>query len=95
MHIEYMSLALLVTINCTAFIVMFIDKRRSVNNRGSDRVPEGILFFLATAVGSIGIYLAMITLRHKTRKWYFQIGIPLMILQNVSLVYLLYSHILI
>ena len=88
---EYFILGLLAAINITAFAVMITDKRRSMRDDVTERVPEGILFFLAAAFGSLGIYAAMHLLRHKTRKWYFQIGIPLLILQNTTTLYLLWN----
>jgi uncharacterized membrane protein YsdA (DUF1294 family) len=68
--------------------MMARDKRKSIRGNGQKRTPEGIIFFFAAAFGSIGVYLGMLTFRHKTKKWYFQIGIPLLILQNLTLLYL-------
>lgn len=88
---EYFVVALLSVINLTAFVVMIMDKRRSMRSGNIERIPEGILFFLATAGGALGIYTSMFLLRHKTRKWYFQIGIPLLVGQNVATLYLLWN----
>lgn len=93
MYLDQILLTTLALINIFAFLVMANDKRKSMAGGNPDRVPEVVLFFLATAGGSIGIYAAMILLRHKTRKWYFQVGIPLIILQNVAAVYGVYSFI--
>ncbi|MFZ4648078.1 MAG: DUF1294 domain-containing protein [Patescibacteria group bacterium] len=76
-------------INFLAFILMLIDKIKSVKSR-SERISEGMLFFLATAFGSLGVYAGMFLFRHKTHKWYFLIGIPLLIIQNAVTVYLFY-----
>ncbi len=92
MPLEHILLAILAVINVFAFLVMANDKRKSTSTSNPDRIPEGILFFLATAGGAIGIYTAMILLRHKTRKWYFQVGIPLLILQNVALGYVIWQY---
>jgi uncharacterized membrane protein YsdA (DUF1294 family) len=86
---EYFVIALLVITNSLALVIMLVDKRRSMQNGDIERIPEGILFFLATVGGSIGISAGMLLLRHKTRKWYFQIGIPLLILQNGATLILL------
>jgi uncharacterized membrane protein YsdA (DUF1294 family) len=86
--LAYIPLAFFAIINVVAFAVMAIDKHRSIQSRDVDRIPEGILFFIATLFGSVGIYLAMHLLCHKTRKWYFQIGIPLLIAQQLVLVYI-------
>lgn len=93
-YLTYTLIGLLASINATAFVVMAVDKRRSTQNGNIERIPEGILFFLAAAFGSVGIYLAMHLLRHKTRKWYFQIGIPLLIAQNTATVYILWNFFL-
>jgi uncharacterized membrane protein YsdA (DUF1294 family) len=72
--------------NGVAFLVMLWDKMRSCK-RGAERISEGMLFFMATIFGSVGLYIGMLTLHHKTRKWYFIIGIPLLIVQNCALLY--------
>ncbi len=74
-------------INLGAFLVMLVDKNKS-RVSGAERISEGMLFFLATAFGSFGVYAGMFAFRHKTRKWYFIVGIPLLILQNLALLYL-------
>jgi len=74
-------------INLLAFIIMLLDKVKSTRP-GSERISEGMLFFLATAFGSIGVYAGMFAFRHKTKKWYFLVGIPLLIIQNIAVVYL-------
>ena len=68
------------------------DKRKSIQGNNPERTPEGVLFFLAAAGGSLGIYAAMILLRHKTRKWYFQVGIPLLVLQNAGTIYIIWQY---
>ncbi len=80
-------IALFAVINLFAFFLMARDKRKAVHGKNAERAPEGFMFFLATVFGSVGVYLGMILFRHKTRKWYFQIGIPLLIIQNLATVY--------
>ena len=87
---ESIILVILAVINITSFFVMAHDKRLSTRGGNTERTPEGILFFMAATFGSLGVYAAMLLLRHKTRKWYFQIGIPLLIIQNAATVYLLF-----
>lgn len=81
--------AFFIFMNLLAVLVMYIDKRKS-RKEGSERVSEGLLFFLATVFGSVGVFFGMFTFRHKTRKWYFLIGIPLLFLQNMALLYVIY-----
>lgn len=76
-------------VNLIAFLVMLVDKIKSTKP-GVERISEGMLFFLATAFGSIGVYAGMFAFRHKTKKWYFLIGIPLLMIQNVAVIYLAY-----
>jgi uncharacterized membrane protein YsdA (DUF1294 family) len=61
---------------------MLLDKNRA-KVAGAERISEGLLFFMATAFGSVGVLAGMFIFHHKTRKWYFLIGIPLLILQNI------------
>jgi len=82
-------LIVLFVINFVAFIIMLIDKNKAVK-ANTERISEGTLFFMASAFGAIGVYLGMFVFKHKTRKWYFLIGIPLLIIQNIASFYLLY-----
>jgi len=84
-------LAIFTIVNLLAFLLMWSDKIKSAKP-GVTRISEGLLFFLATAFGSLGVYVGMFTFRHKTRKWYFLIGIPLLIIQNFATIYLLYLN---
>lgn len=70
--------------NGGAFFLMALDKRQS-RKSGAERISEGMLFFFATAFGSVGVWLGMFAFRHKTQKWYFLLGIPLLMLENISL----------
>ena len=84
-------LVMFVIINLTAFVVMAVDKRRAARGHNAERAPEGFMFFLATMFGSVGVYLGMYAFRHKTRKWYFQIGIPALIIQNIATGYVVWE----
>lgn len=68
---------------------MLIDKIKSAD-ANSRRISEGQLFFMAAAFGALGVYAGMFACRHKTRKWYFLIGIPLLIVQNLVFIFFLY-----
>jgi len=82
-------LLLWLAINFLAFILMLLDKIKA-SNPEHRRISEGKLFFLASAFGAFGIYVGMFVCHHKTRKWYFLLGIPLLILQNLFFLYFLY-----
>jgi uncharacterized membrane protein YsdA (DUF1294 family) len=89
MTLTYSIIGIFAFVNLVAFVIMADDKRRSIRGGNTERIPEGVLFFMAVAFGSIGVYASMLLLRHKTRKWYFIIGVPLLIMQNVATIYLL------
>lgn len=75
-------LAYLVVINIVTFIVFGLDKAKAKNH--SWRVPERTLFILAIIGGSIGAIIGMHTFRHKTRKWYFAIGMPVILIVQLA-----------
>ena len=81
--IRFLLAAVFLLLNVFAFLVVLADKFRARQGR-SERVSEGMLIFLATAFGALGVYAGMFTIRHKTRKWYFLVGIPLLFLQNLA-----------
>ena len=86
----FWTIIFFLAVNLIAFFIMLADKIRSTKP-GAERISEGMLFFLAAAFGSVGVYAGMFVFRHKTRKWYFLIGIPLLIAQNAAAIYLVYS----
>lgn len=79
----------LIIINLAAFITMGVDKRRSIKS-GAPRISEGLLFFMAALFASFGVYAGMFAFRHKTKKWYFLIGIPMLMAENLATSYLIY-----
>ena len=77
-----MSLYLLI-INALTFLTFGADKRRARRDRR--RVRESTLFLLAVLGGSIGALLGMYVFRHKTRHWYFCVGIPAILILQIAL----------
>lgn len=78
-----------VFMNLLSILIMWIDKVKS-RQEGVERVSEGLLFFLATLFGSAGVLFGMFVFRHKNRKWYFLLGIPLLVIENMAALYALY-----
>lgn len=71
-------------INILTFCVFGIDKKRAI--QGAWRVRERSLFLLAILGGSPGAIAGMCYFRHKTRKFYFVAGMPVILtLQIVGL----------
>lgn len=84
----------LLLINLMAFLIMLNDKAKSARP-SETRISEGMMFFLAAAFGSFGVYAGMFAFRHKTRKWYFLFGIPLLMIENIATVYLVYLFLIV
>ena len=77
-----------VIINFITFIVFAIDKVNAQEHRS--RIKIVTLLGLSVIGGSIGALLAIYLLHHKTKKDYFTVGIPIiMIMQVIVLFYLL------
>ncbi len=91
MYLELIVVSIYVTTNVLSFFIMARDKGRSVRSGNIERTPEGLIFFMATAFGAVGVYAGMLAFRHKTKKWYFQLGIPLLILQNIATIYMVWQ----
>ena len=73
-------------INVITFFIMWFDKHEA--KIGDWRVPERTLFLLVLLGGGIGGIAGMYVFRHKTRKWYFKIGFPaILIIQIVFIIY--------
>lgn len=68
----------LAAINVLALLLMAVDK--ALAKKQTRRIPERILFLSAFLGGSVGAILGMWTFHHKTRHWYFALGMPLLLL---------------
>ena len=63
---------------------MFIDKQKA--KRGSWRIPEKSLFIITFLGGGVGTISGMYLFRHKTRKIYFTVGFPVILISEIALV---------
>lgn len=80
----HLSIIYVILINIIAFITYGIDKRKAKKNRF--RIKEATLLLLALIGGSVGALFGMYTFRHKTKKWYFKFGIPMILILQVGLI---------
>ena len=71
----------LVLINLIAVIITCYDKHCAQTNKW--RVPEKTLFAVAILGGSIGMYVTMRKIRHKTKHTSFMLGIPAIIITQI------------
>ena len=72
-------------INVITFLAFAIDKLHAV--KGKRRIRIITLLGLAIVGGSLGALLGMYTLRHKTKVNYFTVGIPLIMLVQVAVIF--------
>lgn len=75
----------LAAVNIAAYILCGWDKTAA--KARARRIPEKVLFFISIIGGSAGMLGGMTIFRHKTRKPAFYIGIPLIIILQISAVY--------
>lgn len=71
-------------ISLITFVVCGVDKYAAQHQKR--RVSEKTLFLLAAIGGSVGLYLGIFTFRHKTKHWYFVVGVPAIILVQAALI---------
>ena len=78
---------ILIVINIITFLVYGIDKWKA--KQGSWRISEATLLILAVIGGSIGALLGMRVWHHKTMHKKFKYGLPLILLVQIALIYLI------
>lgn len=76
-----------ICMNIVGLAVMGIDKYKA--RKKSFRIPEATLFTVAIFGGSLGTTLGMFLFHHKTRHWYFLYGMPLILLLQIVIIYIL------
>lgn len=75
-------LCYLILANLAALVLMGLDKSRARRHRW--RIPERTLFLSAVLGGSAGAIAGMWLFRHKTRHWYFVLGMPAILVLQVA-----------
>ena len=77
----------LILANLVGLVLMGADKSKARRHRW--RIPERVLFLSALLGGSLGATVGMWLFRHKTRHWYFVVGMPaILVLQVVAFILL-------
>ena len=66
----------LILINLLGFVLYGVDKVKS-KRKGSCRIPERVLLWVARLGGGLGCWLGMMLFRHKTKHNRFMILVPL------------------
>lgn len=81
----------LIGINILTFFVYGIDKWKS--KQGGWRISESTLLLLAVIGGSIGALTGMKVWHHKTMHKKFKYGLPLILLAQIIIIFLVATHI--
>lgn len=71
----------LIFINLAGLSLMWSDKGRA--KRHAWRIPEKTFFIVSLIGGSIGSWAGMYLFRHKTKHWYFVVGMPLILVIQI------------
>ncbi len=71
----YLYFGCLAVMNVLEFILMVTDKYLAKKHKR--RISEKTLLCTAAFGGALGGFLAMYTVRHKTKHWYFVLWMPL------------------
>ncbi len=74
----------LLVINIVAVCVTVSDKEKAQHHKW--RVKESTLLLVALFGGSVGMFLTMKIIRHKTQKKKFMIGIPVIFILQMALI---------
>ncbi|MGN1317196.1 MAG: DUF1294 domain-containing protein [Acutalibacteraceae bacterium] len=69
--------------------VVTVYDKKAAKSRPEHRVPEKVLFLLALCGGSVAELLVMLKIRHKTKHKRFMIGLPLIIVVQVVVMWLI------
>ena len=75
--LENILVVYLIIVNTIAFGMYGVDKQKAIKKQW--RIPEAQLLAVAAIGGSAGALLGMQFFHHKTRKWKFRLGVPLIL----------------
>ena len=81
--LQIILIVYLVIMNIAGFATMGVDKAKA--KKGAWRIPEATLFLVALLGGSIGSIFGMQHFRHKTKHWYFAVGMPVIFFLQLAL----------
>jgi uncharacterized membrane protein YsdA (DUF1294 family) len=73
-----------------SFSFFGIDKRLA--RKKKTRISEKTLFLIAIVGGAFGAWIGMYFFRHKTKKWYFIVFIPLILLAQIVGIYCYFTQ---
>ena len=87
----YLLFFFLIIINILALVFTVSDKLRAIKHKR--RISEFTLMTIAALGGSVTMLITMLIIRHKTRHLKFMLGIPVIILIQLSIVFLIWRFV--
>jgi len=72
----------LIVMNLVGLAVMAMDKSKARHHAW--RIPEKTLFLVSILGGSVGTWAGMYLFHHKTKHWYFVVGMPLILAAQLA-----------
>ena len=82
--------AYIVIVNIAAFCLFGIDKSAAIKQK--QRIPNRVLLLSAVIGGSLGALAGMYTFRHKTKKWYYTVTVPVLLIIQITAAVLLLKN---
>lgn len=78
----WLLIGCLLIMNIIGIVVMGVDKSKA--KRHAWRISEKVLFFVSLLGESVGTWAGMYIFRHKTRHWYFVVGMPAILILQIA-----------
>jgi uncharacterized membrane protein YsdA (DUF1294 family) len=88
--LKYIVAGYLILMNVIGLLIMGVDKAKA--KKHAWRIPERTLFLVSVLGGSVGTWVGMYLFRHKTKHWYFVIGMPAILVVQVVIAVAAYRH---
>ncbi|MGI6730792.1 MAG: DUF1294 domain-containing protein [Anaerovoracaceae bacterium] len=89
---EQRLIIIMIVWNLITFLMMGIDKYKSI--RGMWRISEKTLLTVAFAMGAFGSIVGSTLWRHKTKTWKFRILLPIALIFNLAVIFLIWYYII-
>lgn len=83
--IKWIFMVYICFMNLLGIIVMGVDKSKAKKHKY--RIPEKALFTVSLLGGSLGTWAGMYIFRHKTKHWYFVVGMPAIFIFHLILLW--------
>lgn len=81
-----------IAINIIGLAAMAGDKQKAKKHQW--RISEKTLFSIALLGGSIGTWAGMYLFHHKTKHWYFVVGMPVIFIVQIAIMIGVYLYLL-